>query len=317
MYNEELKKHFIESCVPVVSQIQKANAVFGNTEPFEAALGKDICTFSLDELQGTLNKCFPVSAATRVGHWKILRDYLKWCWVGGVDGAKDYTAKVSIAAIDKIKSQMVSTPASLQEALDKALQPESDHSQDDTVRLFCWLVYMGMPDTQTVELKTGDVNLSDNAVTASDGKKYVLPDEATGALRSCTTSESFTYVHPLHPAPKEVPRCDSDQLLRGLRAEAKLNLIKRFISVHMKEAVESGKSSVWLSASRIATSGLYYRYYVQERMGITLNFKAMALEIAESDGYGSPDKPITNSFISDKARLLSIDYQTWKLAMFP
>lgn len=317
MYNETQKRNFIASGVPVVSQVQKAVAVFNHIEPFERALGKDICTFALDELQDTVNKCFPLRAATRVGHWKILRDYLKWCWVGGIDGAKDHTDKISIAAIEKIRTQMVSGPSTLQEVLDQVFQAEELHSTEDAVRLFCWLIYVGMPDTQTVALKTTDVDLDSNSVLAPDGERYDLPDEAAASLRSCATQTSFMYIHPLHSEDRALPRCDGDQLLRGLRAEAKLPPIKRSISVHMKEAVQKGKTKVWLSTERIAVSGLYYRTYEQERLGISVNFKAIAREIARSDGYGSPDKPMTDSFISDKARMLSRDYQAWKLAMFP
>lgn len=317
MYNETQKNNFIASAVTILSQVQKAVALFGNTEPFERALGKDICAFTLEELQNAADKFFAPKAATRIGQWRVLRDYIKWCKACGIDGAQDHTSEVNIMALDKVRSRMVASPTHLHVVLDQVFYKEDLHNTDNAIRLFCWFMYIGMSGEQAVALKTTDVDLTTNSVVTEGGERYRLPIEAAFSLRSCATQTEFTYIHPLHSENRALPRYDSDQLLRGLRADAQLAQVKRAISVRMKDAYSKGKTKVRLSAERLAASGLYHRIYEQERAGIKPNFRAIAREIAESDGYGASDKPMTEQFLRDKARLLDLDYQTWKLAFNP
>lgn len=317
MYNETQKNNFIASGVPVVSQVQKAVALFNDTEPFEKALDKDICAFTLEELQGAVDKLLAPKAVTRIGQWRVLKDYLKWCKAGGIEGAQDHTAKISIMALDSIRSRMVASPIHLQIVLDQVFQKEELHSADNTVRLFCWLVYMGMPDEQTIRLKTTDVDLVTNSVIAEDGERYRLPPEAAFSLCSCATRTEFTYIHPLHSEDRALPRYEGNQLLRGFRANAQLAPIKRSISAHMKDAYTQGKTKVWLSTERLALSGLYYHIYEEERASIEPNFRVVAREIALKDGYGTTKEPLTDKALYDKARNLELDYQAWKLTFSP
>lgn len=317
MFNEAQKKSFIASGMPVLSQVHKAVALFSNTEPFEQSLGKDICTFTRDELQDAVDKFFAPKAVTRIGQLRVLKDYIRWCTAGGIDGAQDHTDEISITALDKVRSRMVASPMHLQLVLDQVFNKEDMNSTDNATRLFCWLCYAGMSGEQAMALREKDVYLATNVVVTESGERYQLPIEASVSLRSCATQTVFTYIHPLHSNDRALPRCEGDQLLRGIRADAKLTQVKRSISAHMKDAFDKGKTKVWLSSERLATSGLYYRIYEQERAGIEPNFRAVAREIARGDGFGTDEKPMTNQFIYDKARLLDIDYQTWKLAFNP
>lgn len=317
MYNEAQKQNFIASGMPVLSQVQKAVALFGNTEPFEQALGKDICAFTQEELQDAVDKFFAPKAATRIGQLRVLKDYIRWCKAGGIDGAQDHTDEITITALDKIRSRMVASPMHLQLVLDQVFNKEELNSTDNATRLFCWLSYAGMPGEQAMTLTEHGVDLATNSVVTENGARYQLPAEAAVSLRSCATQTVFTYIHPLHANDRVLPRCDGDQLLRGIRADAKLAQIRRSVSIHMKDAFNKGRTKVWLSSERLTTSGLYYRIYEQERAGIEPNFRAIAREIARADGFGTDEKPMTNQFICDKARILDLDYQTWKLAFNP
>lgn len=303
MYNEAQKKNFITSTINTVAKAEAASVVFSHIEPKEKALGKDVCTFSAAELQEVANQSLAMRAATKASQWKILRDYIKWCKAGHIPGAKDHTGEVSILALDKVKTRMVSSPMHLQMVLDSVFEPEEKHSTDDAVRLFCWFAYAGINAEDTSSIRIQDVDLTDNSVMVR-GERFRLPAEAAASLRSCATMTEFWYKHPNYEA-RWLSRCGGDQLLRGIKAEAKWQQLKRKLSLRMKDAYESGKTTTWTSYENIAVSGLFYRIYEQERAGIKPDFLAIARETTSSD---------SNKVAVDKARCLRTDYQIWNSA---
>ena len=301
MYNEAQKNNFITSTINTLAKADAARVVFRNITPNEMALGKDVCTFSAAELQEAVNQSLAMKAATQASQWRILKDYIKWCVAGKIPGAQDNTGKVSILALDKVKTRMVASPMHLQIVLDKVFAPESEHSIDNVTRLFCWCAYAGISAEDAVALRVQDVNLDSNSVMVRD-EKIRLPAEASVSLQSCATQTEFWYQHPNYEA-RWLPRYGGDQLLRGIKAEAKWRQIKRKLSLCMKEAYESGKTTTWTSYEYIEDSGLFYRIYEQERAGIEPNFRAIAREmLPPSSGRGS---------VVDKARFLRTDYQIW------
>ena len=58
MYNQEQKKKFISSLTKSASTAQNAETLFAATGPYEELAGKDICTFSVDELQPVADEVF-------------------------------------------------------------------------------------------------------------------------------------------------------------------------------------------------------------------------------------------------------------------
>ena len=58
MYNQEQKKKFISSLTKSASTAQNAETLFAATEPYEELAEKDICAFSVDELQPVADEVF-------------------------------------------------------------------------------------------------------------------------------------------------------------------------------------------------------------------------------------------------------------------
>ena len=263
MYNQEQKKKFISSLTKSASTAQNAETLFAATGPYEELAGKDICTFSVDELQPVADEVFALRSN---GKWLsrfILQEYSKWCIAMGVEGADNSIYHINLLSLGKVKRQMVSGPAHLQRYLDAVYDPEKEETIDNLYRCYLWMAFCGIEDEAALELKASAVDLRSMTILLGDDE-IPLYRESIPAFRKAVELTEFTYKHPNYQEIKR-QRIPGDELMRGIKAMPRIKPFRVRLSRTLAAAYKEGRTQELLSYERIKLSGLFYRVYEQER----------------------------------------------------
>lgn len=312
MYNQEQKTKFIRSYTESIKTAQVAERLFNATEPFEESAGKDICTFSPEELQPVADEVFAMRSGSKWLPIAILQEYAKWCIAGAVPNAQDNIRKVNLLGLDKIKNGMVSGPAHLQKFLDAVYDPEKEETVDNIYRCFFWMAFCGIEENDIITVKRGDVDFQSMTVTVLD-REYPFPREAIPAFRNAATLSTFNYKHP-HYRTIRRDRAPGDEILRGIKALQEVHILRANASHTIAMARKAGLVSQALSYERVRLSGLFYRVYEQERAGIPPDFYTVAAQYMEGKEYSMPGSVTLKAIQNNKAKSYMDDYQRWKLA---
>ena len=312
MYNQEQKKKFISSLTKSASTAQNAETLFAATGPYEELAGKDICTFSVDELQPVADEVFALRSN---GKWLsrfILQEYSKWCIAMGVEGADNSIYHINLLSLGKVKRQMVSGPAHLQRYLDAVYDPEKEETIDNLYRCYLWMAFCGIEDEAALELKASAVDLRSMTILLGDDE-IPLYRESIPAFRKAVELTEFTYKHPNYQEIKR-QRIPGDELMCGIKAMPRIKPFRVRLSRTLAAAYKEGRTQELLSYERIKLYGLFYRVYEQERAGIPPDFSEAAIKFTEGKNYHLPKGRTIRGIQNSKAKEYMEDYQRWKLA---
>lgn len=315
MYNEELKKRYISQYTSNDSTKKVCQVVFDAFEESEIEWGADLCTRTAEELQPIIDKITGLRERSKWMRLIILKDYVKWCIVTGVDGAKDGMLKITQVGFEKVRIQTVPNPKKLQEYLDAICTPEDMKTTDNIYRCYYWLAYAGMDEEDIFDVKISDVDF-DEMVVNYPRKSTVVPiyREALKAFKNCVELESFIYIHPNYDRDdvwKE--RVEGDTLIRGVGKQISLMSMRSGLSRKSKRNEE--KTPFRLSYFRVWISGVFYRMREDEINGADVDFNDIVADLMEGKTYKLDTG--RNTMAAKQRQLVrdyDIDYQRWKLA---
>lgn len=314
MFNEELKTRFISQYSEKISTKTLCVRVFNTCEPYEQKKNADVCTMTAEELQPIIEALIGVRIRGQVNRVIVLRRYCDWCIEQKVDGAVNEIANVSIGTPDGAKMQMVSNPLHLQKYLDSFLQPESEHTIDDTYRCFFWLAFAGCPEEDIIGITTDDVDF-DNMVVKVGDNEFPIYREGIRAFRNCVNQSWFMYLHPNYDKKVVKNRADGKQLLRGVKSEMSLTILRVTISKTTAKAVSDGLTQIRLSYLRAWLSGVFYRMYQLELAGVSPDFTDVAKYSMEGKVYKlDSGRNLIGARERRKSREYLEDYNRWKMA---
>ena len=173
-----------------------------------------------------------------------------------------------------------------------------------------------MKENDILEVKINEIDFL-NMTVRHNGEEYVIYRESIPALRNCIDLSSFVYKHPLYTAEKEIKRSEGDILLRGTRDAFSVKVMRTTLSKKSKQALDDGKTTQKLSYYRVWLSGLFFRMYEREKVGIPVDFTEAAIKFMEGKEY-KLEKGCKNIAIKRRqvAKDYLEDYQRWKLAFF-
>lgn len=314
MYNEEQKIKFAKEYTDKISVRETIERVFDVIEPFEIKWGSDICTRSAEEIQpafdaaaGLRNQCGNMPR-------QILHAYASWCMQHDVPGARDDMLRVNSVSANKLKRQMIGTPARLQWYLNQICEPESDQTTGNTVRAYLWLAFSGMREDDVFQVKCSDVDFR-RAVVHFNGVDYPIYREAFPAFLNCVELTRFIYKHPNYSADvvSYRDRVDGDLLLRGFRAMPNKNTMNVEVSRRRRRVADNHDINMNLSYHRVWLSGIFYRMWEREQAGMPIDFEEQARQYSNGKVYkvnsGGNTQAAKHRAI---AKELEIDYQRWK-----
>lgn len=313
MYNEEIKTRFIREYTDSINTAAVCKATFDAIEEYETKWNADLCTMKVEDLQPVVDSIVGLRSRSKWMRLIILKDYVKWCVRMGMPGACEDMLKIETIGLEKIKHQTVASPLHLQRYLDSICEPESEKTTDNIYRCFYWLAYGGVAEKDILNIKCIDVDLA-NMVVRYNGTEVPIYREALPAFKNCTELTYFVYKHPNY-SEKICNRAEGDTLVRGIKSVPTLMSMRVELSRRSKAKIEDGKTELRLSYHRVWISGLFYRMYERERIGMTVDFSDAAAQFMEGKTYkldkwrGTPSAK-KRQIIKDYLE----DYERWKLA---
>lgn len=317
MYNAEIKHQFMREVVSTTPwKLKLCESVFNSTEEYEEEWKADLCTKSAEELQPMVNQISGFRARSKWSRLILLKDYVKWCIEMEVDRACSGMLEIKTVGLDKVKQQTIASPKHLQNYLNAICEPANMKATDNIYRCYYWLAYAGMAEEDIFKVKCSDVDF--NKLIVQYNQKYtVVPiyPEGLEAFHNCVELSQFRYIHP--NITKEIwkDRADGDILIRGIKSVSTIKAFRVELSRRSKQ--KSDRTPLKLSHFRVWLSGVFYRMYEQEIIGVPPDFNAIVAQQMEGKTYKLDSGRNT---IEAKHRQLvrdyEEDYERWKLAWF-
>lgn len=317
MYNTALKNRFLERYPEGKSMRKGYVTLFEAISQYEAEWDADICTRSHEELKPVVAQIIGIRMSSTSHRVYLLRDYVRWCIENGVPNACDGALQPFEIGLEKLSQTTLSNPKHMQIYLDAVFPPESDLTLDCVYRCYLWLSYMGMDEEDIVEVRVGDIDLSEMVIKFKD-QSYPLYRESLSAFKACMSQNSFRRNTP-DGHDFWMTRGEGDILLRGVKnSSASATSIRSSISQRVKRAISEGKTTLSLSYYRAWLSGVFYRVYENECCGLPVDFKPVVRRhIEKRHMNGKAYKlDIGRNTEEFKARQIEsdyiMDYKRWK-----
>lgn len=313
MYNESLKKQYINTRDFAVSTKEYATRLFNLLEPYETKWSKDLYEASDEELIDAMENAIGISSNTRGVAICTLRNYVKWCMDIGINNVSDSIFRIQIKGLDKVRTKMVSGPKHLQKYLDAIYDKEDEKTCDNIFRCFHWLAFMGVKESDVLQIKTTDVDLFNRTVRVGCSE-YRIYEEAFDSFKYLKKLEWFVYKHKAYSKDIIRYRADGDLLMRGFRNVRSIEDFRNELPARRRIAISNGKIiKEKLSYLKLFKSGYFYRIYELERAGYIISFAELAEREMEGKTY-SEKSGTTRAIMVEKARCALNDYELWKLA---
>ena len=263
---------------------------------------------SLEAAGQAINGMFGVRAQSGLSKVAMLRMYVQWCLDNGVpDACPDLLAlkKSGVAGVD---TQTVRDPDDLQDFLDTILDDENMYTSDCLVRLYLWLAFAGVDESELPELTVKDVDSKSGAVY-SKTELYHIEFQGIRALKTCM-KPTFQKVGKNTISPRA--RVSGDKLLRGIRADVNVQQLRNVLVRKNKAAFDNHKTDKRLSYFRVWISGVFYRMYAWEKQGNVPDFAMVAMRHMARTEYSEMSHNDRQRKFNQLRKNYLIDYERWK-----
>lgn len=314
MYNPALKKKYLEKCVTSESRAVVIKRVFSAFEKHENLWQADLCTKNADVLQPIIDEITGIRLSSQYDILTILKEYVLWCMAENVPGVCDGMLQIKDVGLKKMRRQLVSSPLHLQKYMDEIFDDEETETMDVLYRCYYWMAFAGIKEEDILQIKCSDVDFSSMSIYYGETSAPIYR-EGILAFRKAIELKYFRYIHPNYePILRE--RIPGETIMRGIKAVTKSKTIRSFLSRYSSRMCKEGKTDMQLSYSRVRLSGIFFRVYENERLGIPPNFTDVIMdEYPEKlrEKYQGDEK----EFIRYQKRRMNAymeDYRRWKLA---
>ena len=302
MYNEVLKTKFVREITDSISTATAYKRLFDFLEVYETAAGKDLCQMELNEAQNIANKLTGNPAASKWAKISMIKTYCKWCVKSGIPNSRDVFSDIKSIGIGNIKNETVTSPAHLEKFLNEVFEKTENHTADNSLRCYCHLAYAGMRDVDIINVTKENVNFKKMTIEYN-GAEYPIYREAVPVLNSCIDMSAYNYFHPNYNSTVVKERVDLPYIVRGTRGEPSVVYFRTALTRANKKALEKERTALNLSYYTIWLSGLFYKMYELDELGVEINI----LEFFKKN-YPAGNK-------SERIiRQYKEDYERWKLA---
>lgn len=314
LYNEELKKEFLNTYTQSDVAFRKTELIFQKIGDIESEYNTDLC-YVVDK-DMLLKMIRVVSANRSTGtniKLSILRRYVNWCSerLDGVSAELINSISAEDINIDYIKLHMASDSGDFKYYLSTFLRSDDDLTMDIVFKCIMWMGYSGIPEEKITDIKTEDVQLeviNNRFVILNEGLLYSVPAEAFDTFKKCVELTGFNYEY--SKATKMVPRADGNKLLRGIKAVSSQTYLIQQLSVKRKqknlERNINYTSATW--------SGFFYRLHELEKKN-KIDFLEEAGKYIGDRIYKLDKTRMSQENIRTKiSKEIKFDYELWKKA---
>lgn len=316
IYNQQLKQEFTKQYSDKPNVHRVCDSVFMSFCEAEETMGKDLCTMSEEEIAPLAAKLLGMAVSSRWFRARILKDYVKWCIENGVEGSRSDALNIKYDDATIMKYQTVKSPIQLKKYLDTIYDSDNDDQSIPSVEIMykChfWLAYAGMAERDIPLVKTDDVDLI-NMVVHYDGNEYPIYREALDIFRACSTLLELSHDHGIYTNVRG--RGDGNNLTRGMNESLSAGVAKTNFCKKIKVKMNQGDTDIKLSYRRIWLSGVFYRVYQNEDIGIQPDFSNIDdMKNRDQRNFGVRTQELKIIRTRQIASEYLNDYHRWKLA---
>ena len=321
MYNHELKSEFLDQYKNAVSDTARRSyeCVFNRIAPFEERWQADVCTRTTEEAEEMLRQITGLRMFSAKNIMYFLMDYVNWCIENGVPDACDGMLHMTVdraSTADSYREKTVANPQHLQQFLDTVFVPVETGTVDVIWRSAYWLSFAGLRNEEIRDVKVSDVDLN-NLVISCNGEEYPIYREGYPAIRAAATMETIAFAQKNYRPGlyRQLERAPGDRLLRGTSDYPSYKHIHDKISVRLRDAKQAGIITQPITIDRVWLSGVFYRWYELERIGIKPQINLFCADLLRKKAAKNPDFRGSNSrYASTLAVEYRRDYAKWKEA---
>lgn len=314
MFNPELKERFIQEANYTDARAKFARWLFDTIEKYEEQWGADICTQPIESVQPIVDMVSGAKYKSFVSVIAYFHKYCEWCLATGVENATSALLQIRAPSNDKFKTQMLSSPAHLQEYLDAIFEPESHKRIDNTYRCFYWLAYSGMSEDDIYSVKASDIDFL-HMIVKYNNNEYPIYEQALPAMMNCTILSAFSSTAEYLPKnSKFIQRGDGNILIRGTKSTVSKSTLKPLLSRYASDAVKKNRTQLKLSYNRVWLSGLFFRMHEREMEGYKVSFMLFSANQLAQKHKDNPQREPTITEIRKKSHEYLSDYKRWKKA---
>lgn len=334
MYNEDVKQSFIADYGRSDKSRVFLRYIFRGIKSIEEQYGVDFYAMNEQQAQEALNNISGTRVTTAGTCIILLRSYVKWCRAKGY-AVSNAVSSLRIDLYDRVKETTVASPYHLKLSLDAAF-PHPEKSESRYIyRTFLWLAYMGFTDEEAIHITDKEV-LFDKRVICREGENVfhrIYPESELDIKKACDMKEM------LEDRGKDgfrKKRADGNYILRGRANDYSENsmeellekTLRPIVSRSFKKAAKAFETndqqipselSLKLSYKTVFLSGVFYRAYERERIGIAsrIPFTPRFDEIVLKDRTNAPDEKFYRNYtrakwINPLVKQMEADYENWK-----
>lgn len=340
LYNSRLKLKFIENYTSADTTTTYLVSIFSSTSSMEYLSGCDVALLSTEKLQSIFKNNFGIRQKAQLSALKVIEKYTEWYYMQTekpeqaqkiIDMYKKNLQGiwgVTVEKNEKIKSKMISSPKQLSVFLNSVFESPKIKTVDCVYKSFFWFAYMGIKDSDAVNIHISDVDLVNKVITY-EGRKYNIFDEALDDVKNACECEEFLYIHKKPDYEILKPRLSGDTVIRGLKETSRdithlrSHLCRKIKNYNASLANNTCVDIVSPTYKSLILSGLFYRAYMNELNGLDAE-----KEIREYVNHKIEDKKKNkNEYVlsgtktieyieDDNVRELLKDYECWKIVFY-
>lgn len=315
MYNEKEKTAFISTLEP--SSVGNAKSMFNHLEPLEVKMGCDVALLPDEGLEHMLSLGLNAARKTTIIRLStILKKYVRWRISNDLP-ANTNILKVRLDLSDVspiILTKFVQSPEHLLNELDKYLPYDNECPNINCVfRTFLWLAYIGFDDEEAVLIERDDVYLDEMCIY-HNYDEYTICEEAYNDIKNAKELKQLLYEHenPNYAVIRD--RAESELLLIGFKPYFDMLLgLRQGVQKKLK-----GLGCSHLSYQNLYTSGVFYRVYQDELLGLPIDFSSEIVNrLKKKAPLGKKRDRRSERIAIKKADLhYRTDYNNWKKAFY-
>lgn len=325
MYNEQVKLAFIDKYTESKQTEKLLRHIFDGTKDIEERYDKDFYAMDAEQAQEAFNYVSGIKVNGASSILMILKAYVRWCVANGYPATKAIQ-ELRIDVHDKLRESYVASPKHLLYSLDEAF-PNPDKNEIEYIyRSFLWLGFMGLQVSEAIQVTAEHIDFNTFHLTFPGHiAPYRVYPEAIPDLKKAIELKEFE--EPRGKSGVKKPRAAGKEILRGkvskrTLAEAVELTFRPTISRAFRAALDKYESqgievpkkySLKLTFKHVYMSGIFYRAYEGERMGIPPSFGAIVIHErrhAKESNFSRnyTERKLLNILIRDMEQ----DYDNWK-----
>lgn len=310
MFHEDRKRAFAQAYTSDARNQKNCLTIFRKTAEFEDESGFDVAEMPLDLAKSMMDKICGASTSSVRNIQTILRAYTKWSKDNQYP-VSDHGFKFDIEASDAVRSNYVASPMHLARSMDAVFHDANDLSILYLCRAYLWLAFMGLEEHEAIKVTSDDIHWDNMQIQLPSSTWYSYPiyAEAVYDLKAAVNMTSFsskigrgTKIIPRHPGREILRTFDNDQSLSEMITRSIRPTISRACKAARMYAERSqcdiSGLCLGLSYNRVLQSGIFYRTFEEERLGVTPSF----VKYAEVD--------VNRSFANDGSTQMKRRFQT-------